>query len=192
MPESQKHAGHDAPPVTRDKDDLERWRFAAEILRVLSDTPAEWSARLGVFGTWGEGKTTVLSFLETMATADGHLLFWFNPWAATNQDDLWKEFAARLLESLDEAGIAVKGLKRVRLELLGHRFSGYEKAVEQLTAINPEAKGVTGVGLALVRRLVRIDSAHIRQIRSQLKDKRIVVLVDDHYCPVNDSRTGGN
>ena len=108
MADGQKQAGYDAAPLTQDRDDLERWRFAAEILRILSDTPPEWSARLGVFGAWGEGKTTVLGFLNTMARAHGHLPFWFNPWAATNQDDLWKEFAARLLEALDEAGIAVE------------------------------------------------------------------------------------
>ena len=179
MADGQKQAGYDAAPLTQDRDDLERWRFAAEILRILSDTPPEWSARLGVFGAWGEGKTTVLGFLNTMARAHGHLPFWFNPWAATNQDDLWKEFAARLLEALDEAGIAVEGLKWVRFKLWFNRLSRYEKAVKQLSAIDPEAKRITGAGLPLVRRLVRIDSAHIKKIRSQLNDKRIVVLVDD-------------
>ena len=38
------------------EDDLDRWRFAAEIVEVVSATPSDWSARIGILrGTFGPG-----------------------------------------------------------------------------------------------------------------------------------------
>src|SRR5262245_24862897 len=48
--------GYDAAHDQRVDDDLDRWRFAGEIVEVIESTPADWSARIGIFGKWGEGK----------------------------------------------------------------------------------------------------------------------------------------
>jgi predicted KAP-like P-loop ATPase len=56
-------SGYDAAQKDRKNDDLGRWRFAAEIAEVIRSTPPEWSARIGIFGKWGEGKSTILYFL---------------------------------------------------------------------------------------------------------------------------------
>lgn len=56
--------GYDAAQARQQEDDLDRWRFAAEIVEVVLATPSDWSVRIGIFGKWGEGKTTVLRFTE--------------------------------------------------------------------------------------------------------------------------------
>ena len=99
------NAGYDAPKSLREQDHLERWRFAREILRIIEGTPSDWSVRIAVFGEWGEGKSTVLRFAESLLKERGHLVLWFNPWAAQTWDDLWSEFTDQLLETLKSAEI---------------------------------------------------------------------------------------
>ena len=53
-------SGYDAAQAQWEEDDLDRWRFAAEIVEVVLATPSDWSVRIGIFGKWGEGKSTVL------------------------------------------------------------------------------------------------------------------------------------
>ena len=64
MTKMKDKSGYDASQFKREHDDLNRWRFASEIVEVISATPPDWSVRIGVFGKWGEGKTTVLRFAE--------------------------------------------------------------------------------------------------------------------------------
>src|SRR6266498_2106039 len=108
--------GYDAAQVQRDDDDLDRWRFASDIAELVLATPADWSARIGIFGKWGEGKSTVLHFIESMLHEKGSVVLTFSPWAVQNWNDLWEEFGNHLSEALDEAGIPfehswTKGLK---------------------------------------------------------------------------------
>jgi predicted KAP-like P-loop ATPase len=99
--------GYDAARSRRQEDDLDRWRFAAEIVEVIVSTPSDWSARIGVFGKWGSGKSTVLRFAKQMLTEGKNIVFWFNPWAVQNWNDLWEEFGNRLSEALSQAGVTV-------------------------------------------------------------------------------------
>jgi predicted KAP-like P-loop ATPase len=97
--------GYDAAQARREEDDLDRWRFATDIVEVVLATPPNWSARIGIFGKWGEGKSTVLRFAEQMLKEKENIIFWFSPWAVQNWDDLWKEFGGCLLEALEAAKI---------------------------------------------------------------------------------------
>jgi hypothetical protein len=58
---ASRTAGYDNAHGERKDDDLDRWRFAAELVEVIQSTPIDWSARIGVFGKWGEGKSTIAS-----------------------------------------------------------------------------------------------------------------------------------
>src|ERR1700730_11804964 len=100
-------SGYDAARSRVEEDDLDRWRFAAEIVEVIVGTPADWSARIGIFGKWGSGKSTVLRFAEKMLVEQRNIVFWFNPWAIQNWNDLWEDFGNRLSQALSRAGIAV-------------------------------------------------------------------------------------
>ena len=99
--------GYDSAQRLRKDDDLGRWRFAAEIAEVIRSTPADWSARIGIFGKWGEGKSTVLHFLEEMLKPEGNIVFNFTPWAVQELDELWEEFGNALLEALEAEKLEV-------------------------------------------------------------------------------------
>jgi predicted KAP-like P-loop ATPase len=99
--------GFDAAQDKQEEDDLDRWRFAAEIVEVILAAPSDWSARIGVFGKWGEGKSTALRFAERMLRDNGNIVFWFSPWSVENWQDLWDDFGTALLDALSAADIKV-------------------------------------------------------------------------------------
>ncbi len=51
-----RHAGFDASVFDPKDDHLNRWPLARQIYNVAVNGPAEWSARIGVYGEWGTGK----------------------------------------------------------------------------------------------------------------------------------------
>lgn len=92
--------GYDDPLPDKSRDDLDRWRFAADLLRVMNRTPRKWSVRTGVLGKWGEGKTTALRFSiawrPNKTTSDfGSIHGLREAW-----DELWTEFMNRFLQAL--------------------------------------------------------------------------------------------
>jgi predicted KAP-like P-loop ATPase len=102
-------AGYDAPEEDLGRDYLGRRQVAATLYNLVVGTPQDWSTRVGLFGAWGEGKTTVCKFVERLARDDGHIVLWFDPWAARSIDELWAAFAERLIDGLEAAGVNVEG-----------------------------------------------------------------------------------
>lgn len=49
----------DSPSLDAKDDDLNRRRIAREIYRIICDQAAHQSVRIGLFGDWGYGKTTI-------------------------------------------------------------------------------------------------------------------------------------
>ena len=55
----------DSPLVYPEDDCLDRKRIAERILKLIDNTPPNTSLRVGILGSWGSGKTTVLNLLNT-------------------------------------------------------------------------------------------------------------------------------
>jgi hypothetical protein len=127
--------GYDSALRERLDDDLGRWRFAAEIAEVIRSTPSEWSARIGIFGKWGEGKSTVLHFLDSMLRSEENIIFTFNPWAVQDLDEMWAEFGTDLIEALESEDILV--------EPPWKRFT--RSAKEKLGALKDVAEGAAAL-----------------------------------------------
>jgi hypothetical protein len=173
-------SGYDAARSRREDDDLDRWRFAAEIVEVVLATPSEWSARIGVFGKWGEGKSTVLRFAEQMLGETKNIVFWFNPWAIQNWNDLWEEFGNRLSEALSTAGIPVDStwLKVAKRSTKWLESSGAGEIAKVGAAALGKDKAVDAA-FGLVGRWLKYDGPQIRAIQRKVKQRRLVVLIDD-------------
>ena len=176
----QTGAGYDSPVSKREEDQLDRWRFASEILDIVRDAPRDWSVRLGVYGKWGEGKTSVLRFLEGMATSEGHIVLWFNPWAARDRNELWIEFASRLMDRMDEAKIAVEGVFKPKWKALWHKLTEpFGEGRERAADFHDYARALVGGSLSALGNLLRIDGATLANIHAALGEKRVIVLIDD-------------
>lgn len=79
----------DRPVVERSEDVLGRWGLARTIFDLISTGERETSLRIGVYGGWGEGKTSVLRMVETQARRASVPVCWFSVWSAATQRDLW-------------------------------------------------------------------------------------------------------
>ncbi len=92
--------GFDSAIHLQAEDMLDRWKFAREIYGVAVTGPQEWSVRIGIYGEWGTGKTSVLNMIRTMAKADNHLIVHFNPWSYSDGLHLWHSFVQEIEREL--------------------------------------------------------------------------------------------
>jgi predicted KAP-like P-loop ATPase len=168
--------GYDAPRTTAGEDELDRWRIAVELARIVTETPANWSVRIGVFGRWGEGKTSVLRFVEQQLQRERHLIFWFNPSAMTSWSELWAEFAGQFVEALKVAQINISEVRKVKWKL---RFRKAQQPLEQLSGLSAVAKATIGPTFSLMRDALKVGSRQLTAILEQLPNRRVVVLIDD-------------
>jgi hypothetical protein len=107
----------------------------------------------------------------------GTLLSGYVPWAATTPDDLWAEFANRLLASVEQAGLRIEGMNKAKLWT--RNVQQNLEPIERLSEAWSPAKAGVGAVFSLVRRLVRIDGSFLKGLRDKLGEKRVVVLIDD-------------
>jgi energy-coupling factor transporter ATP-binding protein EcfA2 len=173
-------SGYDSAQRLKKDDDLGRWRFAAEIAEVIRSTPADWSARIGIFGKWGEGKSTILHFLEGMLKPEGNIVFYFTPWAVQELNELWAEFGKALLDALEEAELDVespwKGMTRKVQETLGSTgLSDLGEGAAEFFGKDKLYKSALG----LVGRWLKPDGAQVRKIRERLGERRVIAFIDD-------------
>src|SRR3990172_1351409 len=73
------------------EDRLGRVRLARSIYRFIQESPVDWTVRVGVYGRWGEGKTTVLNLIEDLAEADDLVVARFAPSLASDRAQLWNQ-----------------------------------------------------------------------------------------------------
>ena len=179
--------GHDAPVTQRDQDDLERWPIARAIHRVIATTPAGWATRIGLYGRWGTGKTSVLNFLEEQEKQARNLVVRFSAWSAVGEAGV----IALLYESLDaklsESGVAVPPSSWLKKTIL--RFG---QAAQQ-TGTGAAASGAVdallpGAGVAasaagnFVLSKLSVDKKDLDSLLTITRAagyKRIVVFIDD-------------
>lgn len=177
--------GYDTAFGDKDADDLNRWRIASDIVRVIQNTPPEWSTRIGVLGKWGEGKTTVVRFVERQLRDKENVVFSWEPWSKRSWEDLWSEFGDRFSDTLELAKLPFdeswkkkiqKGGKWLQLPTLsklavkGAEFFGRDKAVKS--------------SFDAVSSWLQYDGPQIREIRKSLGYRRVIVILDDlDRCP---------
>src|SRR5229473_1332430 len=156
------NGGYDAAQARREEDDLDRWGFAAEIVEVVLATPADWSARIGIFGKWGEGKSTVLQFAEQMLKEKNNVVFPFSPWAVQNWNDLWEEFGNSLLGALAGANIPFDGSwkKALKDSAMWFESKGLGQIAAMAAALAGREKLYSGA-FGVVSRWLKYDGAQI-------------------------------
>ncbi|MCX6855582.1 MAG: P-loop NTPase fold protein [Verrucomicrobia bacterium] len=175
--QSTQSPGFDSPVVRAEEDHLNRWPLASQIYNVASNGPADWSVRIGIYGEWGTGKTSVLKFVSAMAEADGHIVVWFDPWGYSSKPDLWHSFVITCCNRIEEkvGGVTAAGDAR--------RRSYFEKARSFLskaaTAVPGDAGTIATGALGVLKDAFSFGAEDLQKLRSDLGTKRVFVLVDD-------------
>ncbi|XRD24239.1 P-loop NTPase fold protein [Lysinibacillus fusiformis] len=159
----------DAPIVDASKDVFNRFPFAQRIAKVISNRQDASSIVIGIYGAWGEGKTSVFNFIESELNQEERVVcIRFNPWRFADENTMLLNFFNDLVRAVDR-DFETKG------EKLGKVVDTYFKPLAQILGKGENIEAVSSV----------LSSADIDEIKSRVEKileeerKRVVVLLDD-------------
>lgn len=171
-------AGFDAAVKRREDDHLNRWPLAQEVYGIATTGPPDWSVRIGIYGEWGTGKTSVLQFVAEMARADKHVVIPFNPWEHSTKEALWRAFVLAVYSQ--PAFANAKGARFAQLKDWAGKLEKAAKTVSTGVSVFHDKGGkAVGAGLELVKKFFSFSEKDLKALRASLGTKRIIVLIDD-------------
>jgi len=167
----------DAPIGDTDPDLLHRKPFAHRIADTISSRTDPSSVVVGIYGQWGEGKTTVLNFIEQrLAQSDAIVCVRFNPWLYQGESQLLLSFFETLASAVGQSLKTKKEEMGKWLRTLGTALSTVSVGVGLINASPGSA--IQNLGESL-------SSVDIQDKRGQLEallcesGTRIVIMIDD-------------
>lgn len=159
----------DSPINTREDDRFSRWSFAERISQVISRRNDPSSIVIGLYGVWGDGKTSVLNFIEEALNDDKNVIcIKFNPWRFGSEEELLTGFFIDIAEALD-----------AQLIKTGDKLKDILKKVAPGIGT---AAGVKGVGESIASFISGPDVVELKKrIEQELESakKRVLILIDD-------------
>lgn len=168
----------DSPISDPDSEDkLKRWPFAQRIAQTIASRRDPSSIVIGICGAWGEGKTSVLNFIEKELKNWSHVIcIRFNPWRFTNEAHLLQSFFQTLADALGQSISSKKKEIGDALQKYGAVLSGFSLNAGIIQVSPGQIAKELGATLSSIE-LVEIRD----RIEDILKDegKRVVILMDD-------------
>lgn len=159
----------DSPISTKEEDRFSRWRFAERVSQVISKRNDPSSIVIGLYGVWGDGKTSVLNFIEEALNDDENVIcIKFNPWRFGTEEELLTGFFFNIAEALD-----------AQLIKTGEKLKDILKKVAPGVGA---AAGVKGVGESIGSFISGPDVVELKKrIEQELESakKRVLILIDD-------------
>ncbi|MBI4027299.1 MAG: hypothetical protein HY360_20100 [Verrucomicrobia bacterium] len=172
----ERREGFDSAGGGQEDDKLNRWPFAKEIYGIATTCPKEWSVRIGVYGDWGSGKSTVLNFVKVLAKKGKHLIVCFNPWQYQSTEELWPAFVQELYTQIQSHVGSLPGKKGVALKQF---LSGCTTILKELATLDPRAEKASNLGLPLLKKYTQFGSKDVQNIPTFLGDSKVLILIDD-------------
>ncbi|UMZ14910.1 AAA family ATPase [Pseudomonas sp. MPFS] len=181
--------GNDAPLTHRQDDLLDRWPLAKLIHRVITSTPPDWSSRIGLYGQWGSGKTSVLNFLQQIAEEKGDIVIRFPVWRTNGEDGFLARFYLELTQALQGEGLAepLRPWLRRLSQKVSHIAAKATDTVAQAQlpdsleygqVITAAAK-VSGVVFDKLGSMLQLKEEDLEALHRQLGARRVIVFIDD-------------
>lgn len=158
----------DVPISNPDLDLFRRWPFSKRIAQTISLNTDNSGLVIGIYGSWGEGKTTVLRFIEENLKEEANTVcVSFNTWRYPSEDQLIKQLYQKIAQSLKSS------LEKFP-ERLGRKAKEYEEFFNLFEGASV-AKGIIKI----------LDSVTPEKYKDELekllseKKLRVVILMDD-------------
>lgn len=164
----------DKPASIQSEDCFQRYEFSKHIASIVSSPKNDKSLIVGLYGKWGEGKTTVMNFVQ-QEVSDDIIVVNFNPWMFADEQHLLKSFFSILAEAL---GRKINNPK----ENLGKMLADYGDAIGDVTEYIPK---VGSKFKWLVKFGQKLSTVSVEKLKSRVdkmirdSGKNIVVFVDD-------------
>ncbi|WP_313497666.1 KAP family P-loop NTPase fold protein [Pseudoxanthomonas mexicana] len=174
--------GHDSPVYYRNEDFYDRWPVATAISRVIASSPLGWSTRIGLYGPWGDGKTSVLNLLERQQKEANNIVIRFSPWGASTEDEIWNGFTKALRRGLKRARTKLP-LRDQALYFIRRNASWLGKALSALgkasNADVPGASAGSDFAAGLIQKHLKPSRKDAQAMAEVLSGRRVIVLIDD-------------
>lgn len=168
-------------PSLDPKDDLfGHAPFAERLADSICRYPGSDGLVLALYGPWGSGKSTVLSYvqhyLEQHPEDERPVIVRFNPWWFSGQDNLARAFLGQLQ--------AVLPAKSERFKKLGDLLADFAEGIGgliDLTGVSGGAGGIIGKWLGRTKRKPKDVPALKESIMTILQEanQRILIIIDD-------------
>jgi predicted KAP-like P-loop ATPase len=161
----------DKPASIQSEDCFQRYEFSKRIASIVAKPQIDKSLIVGLYGKWGEGKTTVMNFIQQELPKDA-IIVKFNPWLFSDEKHLLASFFTSIAEALGESD-------KTKTEKIGELLSDYSGAIGSIT----QYVGFNTDGLEKLGN--KLKSASTEQLKTRIdelivkSDKNIVVFVDD-------------
>ncbi|MBA5871213.1 MAG: hypothetical protein GDA68_14620 [Nitrospira sp. CR2.1] len=152
-------------------DELNRHRIASTIFDLGINRGEKNSTRIGIYGRWGEGKTTVLKFIRDLGRDKHYPIAWFNPWKCGDQIHLWADFYLAVMEAFP-------------LSKVGKSFDLKSWFAENLPLVTkiPWIKNAVGsapeIAVSYFMKHIRDDiSAQLNAL--PIEQQKLIIIIDD-------------
>ena len=169
-----KNFSSDRPISSQQEDKFQRYEFAKRIANTIVERESEDCIVIGIYGAWGEGKTSVINFIETeLKDRESIVPIKFNPWRYNDENSLLIQFFQKLAVALD-TNIRTKG------EKIGSLFKKYGKLLKidiPLIGVNI-GDAVEGAGDIFGDVDIETLKERIGKILKENKSK-VVIFIDD-------------
>lgn len=157
-------------PVTKHREDkFNRWLFSKRIADVIANRIDSSSIVIGLYGAWGNGKTSVLNFIEESLNDNQDVIcIKFNPWRFGAEEELLKAFFQDIAHAIE-----------------AKLFTRTDKAKDAVKSFAPAITSIFGaaeVGQAISSFIPSIELQKLKErIEGELEraQKRVLILIDD-------------
>ena len=175
--DNNENYSSDSPIKDPQKDRFQRFEFSKRIAETIIQRKTEESIVIGIYGDWGEGKTSVLNFIEEHLSKNANIISCkFNPWRFQDETQLLVGFFKLLATQLG------KSITK-RAEKIGELFSEYAEILIPNITVGGIIEFNTGQSLKkLAEKVAKVDieeqKKRIEKILEEEK-KRVVIFIDD-------------
>ncbi|HLY60953.1 MAG TPA: P-loop NTPase fold protein [Terriglobia bacterium] len=173
----------DEPIRSSGEDQLNRARFATELARAVANFSRAESLVVGIYGAWGTGKTSLLNLIEEklqLESADPPLVFKFDPWGFSDQDQLSARFFSEL------AAFARLHLSLPSLADVSETIEEYGELLNPVAQmILPRVAQTAKVGWSLFRRFRPTRRRSVGELKSAINaalkrsGSKLLIILDD-------------
>lgn len=155
--------------------------FAESLANSICRYPGNDGLVLALYGPWGSGKSTVLSyvrhFLEQRPETEQPVIVTFNPWWFSGQENLARAFLGQLQ--------AVLPAKSEKFKKLGDLLGDFAEGVGGLIDLSGMTGGAAGMIGKVIGRVTKRKPKDVPALKSEISkilreaEKRILVVIDD-------------
>jgi predicted KAP-like P-loop ATPase len=161
-----KNFSSDKPVENSEQDRFQRYGFSKRIADTIKQRDADEGIVIGIYGAWGEGKTSVLNFIQKELNEDDTILqVSLNPWRYNDEETLIKNFLKKIAQVLGKE----LDSKKEKFGSFIERYGSFGSIIG--TDLSDVGKTLSNVDLEELKN--RIDE-FLKESKSKL-----VIFVDD-------------